>query len=102
MQQAEYSPGQSPSEQQLPDGAKLHSKASELEGTIVEPAGTDRGTGQAVDPFQNYQCLGDNLQGAADGLYARPFRFHVYRNMPPELLEEVMERSKDWWKPDDA
>merc|ERR1712093_643040 len=55
-----------------------------------------------LEPFHDYYCMGDELQGSADGPYSKPFRFHVYRNMPPELLDDIVEEAKDWWGPDDG
>ena len=54
-----------------------------------------------LNPFDNFSCLGDDLL-YEQGPYTRPFRFHVYKDMPKSLVEDVMVRAEHWWKPDRA
>jgi hypothetical protein len=54
------------------------------------------------NPFETYLCAGDEWQVDEDNVYTKPFRFHVYQNMPDHLLKDVVERAAHWWQPDNA
>lgn len=54
------------------------------------------------NPFDTYLCAGDEWQVDEDNVYTKPFRFHVYQNMPDHLLKDVVERAAHWWQPDNA
>ena len=60
----------------------------------------------APDPFTTYSCMGDDLGKGEEpegrSLYTRPFRFHVYQDMPVELLGDVVRWADKFWKPEDA
>lgn len=55
------------------------------------------GTG-AVTPFSTFSCLGD--EHAADIIYARPFRFHIYMDLPEDLCNETQQKALSYWRPD--
>lgn len=50
------------------------------------------------DIFSSYSCQGDDM--SKGGIYNAPFRFHVYNDMPKELLDDVIERARKYWQPD--
>lgn len=54
------------------------------------------------NPFESYLCAGDEWQVDENNVYTKPFRFHVYQNMPDHLLKDVVERAAHWWQPDNA
>lgn len=54
------------------------------------------------NPFDTYLCTGDEWQLDEDSVYSKPFRFHVYQNMPDHLVKDVVERAAHWWQPDNA
>lgn len=54
------------------------------------------------NPFDTYLCAGDEWQVDEDNVYTKPFRFHVYQNMPDHLVKDVVERAAHWWQPDNA
>lgn len=54
------------------------------------------------NPFETYLCAGDEWQVDENNVYTKPFRFHVYQNMPDHLLKDVVERAAHWWQPDNA
>lgn len=57
-----------------------------------------RPPGGAVLPFSTFSCLGD--ENAAGIIYARPFRFHVYSNMPDELYNNTLVKADKYWARD--
>lgn len=70
-----------------------------LEEASVPPKST---SSKKPNPFDTYLCAGDEWQVDEDNVYTKPFRFHVYQNMPDHLLKDVMERAAHWWQPDNA
>lgn len=52
----------------------------------------------SVTPFSTFHCLGDDNVG--DHIYTRPFRFHVYSNMPGDLYNDSIVKASVYWKPD--
>ena len=50
------------------------------------------------EAFTRYQCTGEELR--QDEIYTAPFRFHVYNDMPEELLDDVIRRAEKYWLPD--
>lgn len=52
----------------------------------------------AVTPFSTFNCLGDEHAEAL--IYNRPFRFHVYADMPDDLYSQIVEKALTYWKPD--
>jgi hypothetical protein len=52
----------------------------------------------AVTPFSTFSCLGD--EHAGDFIYTRPFRFHVYADMPDDLYNQIVLKAQTYWKPD--
>jgi hypothetical protein len=52
------------------------------------------------DRFASFSCTPDELGTKTDDIYAAPFRFHVYQNMPKELLDDVIERAQKYWMPE--
>ena len=56
-------------------------------------------------PFDQFQCLGEDLdpKGARNkGIYAKPFRFHVYRDMPAKLLKDPYDNATHWFSRHDS
>lgn len=57
-----------------------------------------RPSSAAATPFSTFTCLGD--EHAVDMIYTKPFRFHVYLDMPDELYNGTVARATKFWEPD--
>lgn len=101
-----------PSSEQRPDRAQKNS-LPHIKGQHVAPlahvgpAYTATEASRPIstkkpNPFDTYLCAGDEWQVDEDNVYTKPFRFHVYQNMPDHLLKDVVERAAHWWQPDNA
>lgn len=55
-------------------------------------------TRSTAGPFSTFSCAGDGL--AANDIYAKPFRFHVYDNLPKDILEDTMLNASKYWQAD--
>ena len=58
-----------------------------------------RPSSASTTPFSTFTCFGDE-QHAVDMIYARPFRFHVYADIPNSLYNDTVLRASKFWEPD--
>lgn len=59
--------------------------------------GRKRPSSGAVTPFSTFTCFGD--ENAVDIIYSKPFRFHVYSDMPSSMYNNTVFRAVRFWEP---
>lgn len=59
--------------------------------------GRKRPSSGAVTPFSTFSCFGD--ENAVDIIYSKPFRFHVYSDMPSSMYNDTVSRAVKSWEP---
>ena len=73
----------------------------------ADPTATPVGVAPTVEdhplgPLDRFMCLGDEFttdapKGFDIGLYTKPFRFHVYKDMPTHLLNDTYNDATKWF-----